>query len=34
MDALLPVNEKKGNGTGIGTLIPTCPTFLKNEKHD
>jgi len=22
-DALLPVNEKKGKGTGMGTLMPT-----------
>lgn len=24
MDRLLPVNEKNGRGTGIGTLMPTC----------
>ena len=23
-EALEPVNEKKGKGTGIGTLMPTC----------
>jgi hypothetical protein len=23
-DALEPVNEKNGKGTGIGTLMPTC----------
>ena len=29
-DALLPVNEKNGRGTGIGTLIPTWfPNFTE-----
>jgi len=23
-----PVKEKKGRGTGIGTLIPICPTLV------
>ena len=25
---LFPVNEKNGKGTGIGTLIPTCPASI------
>eukprot|EP00961_Rhodomonas_salina_P133423 1795165-Rhodomonas_salina.3 len=28
-----PVKEKKGSGTGIGTLIPICPTWPKNAGH-
>ena len=28
MLALFPVNENIGNGTGIGTLIPTWPQSM------
>lgn len=30
MEPLLPVNENIGSGTGIGTLIPTCPASTPN----
>ena len=28
MDFLFPVKENMGKGTGIGTLIPTCPASM------
>lgn len=30
MEALLPVKENIGSGTGIGTFTPTCPASVSN----